>query len=126
MAASWLKSNVQDLRRTHMKASKRILTYPNSTMNHTQNLKPGLDDQISACTDSKWGSQHETKRKGRSGIVINYGKASVYTDSKLQKVLTLGSVKAEYVELLEECNSTAWLRRLTSEFGLKQRTSAIA
>lgn len=122
---SQLARHVEDPGLAQEQGVKRVLKYLRGSMNSSLMIEPGDSDQLVAHVDSSWGGEAGFGRKSRTGIVIKYGNAPVYTTSVLQKCTALSSTEAEFIALSEGSRIITWLRRVLEEFKVKQDPTVI-
>ena len=66
----------------------------------------------------------DTKRS-TIGYVFNVDGTAVSWISKLQKVVALSSIEAEYIAATEASKEVIWLQRFMEELGKKQENSRL-
>lgn len=125
VAASMLAQHVESPSRVQQGGAKRVLRYLKATKDAALIISPGDGNQLSAYVDSSWGGEPGFGRKSRSGIIIKYGNAAVYTASVLQKCTALSSTEAEFIALSESSKTIVWLRKVLTEFGITQKATIV-
>jgi len=125
VVVSMLCSHVEEPSKLQEAGAKRILRYLNSTADAALHFQPGLSDQLSSHIESSWGGERGFGRRSRTGIVIKYGNATIYTTSILQKCTALSSTEAEFIALNEGSRTITWIRRVLEEFGINQKPTIV-
>ena len=98
------------------KAAARVLSYLSLTC-HRGITYSGVTLSFHALTDSDWGSDQDTRRSTSAHIVIMAG-APVCWMSKLQPIVTVSSMEAEYLALFYCVQEVTWIRMLLEGFQL--------
>lgn len=125
VVARFLGSHVQKPKRNHLIIAKRTLRYLCGTTNAVLKLQPGVVNQLHAHGDANWGGAESTKRRGRSGIIIWYGSAPIYTATCSKKSVSPSLTEAEYMAFSETCRVLKWLRQVLIELGIIQQSTVI-
>jgi hypothetical protein len=96
----------------HWEAAKRVLRYLKGTQNYV--LTYGTDNTGLVCySDSDWASQPH--RHSITGWVFMYNGAAILWSSRKQSIITLLTVKAEFIASLSARRETVWLCCLLAE-----------
>ena len=74
---------------------------------------------LHAYTDSDWGSDKDTRRSTSGGIVIMAGGLVVWL-SKLQPIVAVSSMEAEYIACFFILQEVAWIRQLLKDLQLER------
>jgi len=95
----------------HWAAIKRVLLYVKGSMD-----KGLVFDKNSSCVlqgfrDAGRAGDHETRRS-TTGFTFIFGGAAVSWGSKLQKMVALSTMEAEYMALCEASTEAVWLNKL--------------
>ena len=111
-------------RRVHEEAVKRIVRYLIGTKDKGISFVPGsklsLDAYVDADFAGLWGSEDPLAPesvKSRTGYVILFGGCPVYWKSKLQTLVAVSTMEAEYVALSNCMRELIPLKRLVKEIG---------
>ena len=70
--------------------------------------------------DSDYATDRD-KRRSISGVVFTLGGNTISWRSRLQKVVTLSTTKAEYLAMNDAGKEALWLKGLLMDFGYEQR-----
>jgi hypothetical protein len=100
------------------KAACRVLNY----LSHHPRVSivyAGSTLDLHAYTDSDWGSDRDTRRSTSGGIVIMAG-GLVHWLSKLQPIVTVSSMEAEYIACFFIVQEVAWIRQLLKDLRLER------
>jgi len=100
------------------KAACRVLNY----LSHHPAIAicySGRTLNLHAFTDSDWGSDKDTRRSTSGGIVLMAG-GPVCWLSKLQPIVTVSSMEAEYVACFFCLQEVAWIRQLLKDIGMER------
>jgi hypothetical protein len=104
------------------KAACRVLYY----LSHHPAISicyPGTALNLHVYTDSDWASDRDTRRSTSGGIVIMAG-GPINWLSKLQPVVTVSSMEAEYIACLFAIHDIVWIRQLLKDLGLERTLSS--
>jgi len=114
-------------RKSHAMAMKRICRYLAGTMERGLEYMPDpkmvLDCYVDADFAGLWShedSQDPVSVKSRTGYVLMLGKCPLIWVSKLQSLIALSTVEAEYIALSQAMREVLPMRELLSEIGEKQ------
>ena len=101
----------------HWKALHWILKYLRGTTSHVLCFR-GSDTILHGYVDADMVGDKDNKRN-TIGYVFTIGGTIVSWVSKLQKVVSLSTMEAEYVAAIEASKETIWLQRFMEELGKK-------
>jgi hypothetical protein len=113
----------------HYLAARRILGYlckhKSNGLTMTNNATPTHMELVVYC-DANYGDDREdaienAKWKSQGGHLVFVGGSLVGAVSRRQKLCTLSSMEAEYVEASEAAKSIRWYRRFLEELGYPQK-----
>jgi hypothetical protein len=102
----------------HWEAVKWILRYLRGTTTHALCFG-GSDMFLQGCVDSYMASDKDSRRR-TTGYVFTIGGTTVSWISKMQKVVSLSIIEAEYVAAIKASKEMVWLQRFMEELGKKQ------
>jgi hypothetical protein len=105
----------------HWAIVKGIFRYLNGT--RTFSIQYGTCDTLVGYADADWGMDLETRRS-TTGFVFMMG-GPISWQSRLQKVVALSSMEAEYYSLVAEIQDGIWITSLLNEVGFKVKTPVI-
>ena len=104
-------------RKSHLKATKRILRY----LKHTQNVglwyPKGVRFELIRYSDSDY-ARCKVERKSTSSTCQLLGRSLVSWSSKKQNSVALSTAEAEYI-LAGSCAQLLWMKATLSDFGIK-------
>ena len=89
--------------------SEYRLTYDGSSM-----------EGLSACTDSDWASDKDSRRS-QSGYFVKLAGGLISWTSRVQKTIALSSTEAEYMALSDCSRQVVWMHTLLGELGYHLR-----
>ena len=98
------------------KAACRVLNYLSSNRSKCLRYR-GSKIHLHAFTDSDWASDKDTRRSTSGNIVLMAG-APVNWLSKLQAIVTVSSMEAEYIACFLVVQDVIWIRQLLSDLGI--------
>jgi hypothetical protein len=107
----------------HWEAVKWILRYLRGTTTHALCFG-GSDTFLQGYVDSDMAGDKDSRRS-TTGYVFTIGGTAVSWISKLQKVVALSTIEAEYVAATEASKEMIWLQRFMEELGKKQEKSKL-
>ena len=84
----------------------------------------GSDIVIQGYVDAYMAGDKDNRRS-TTGYVFTVGGTIVSWISKLQQVVTLSTIEAEYVAAIEASKGVIWLQRFMEELGKKQENSRL-
>ncbi|KRX12999.1 Retrovirus-related Pol polyprotein from transposon TNT 1-94 [Trichinella nelsoni] len=77
--------------------------------------------QLIAFCDSDWAGGADSRRS-TVGYIMTFCNGPIAWSSKVQKMIALSSVEAEYMSLTEGVKEVKWIRQLLMDFGRDQVT----
>ncbi|CAM8919902.1 unnamed protein product [Rhodiola kirilowii] len=86
---------MQNLRKPHLDAVRRILRYVKGTTNYGLLYKKGVEGKVIGYNDADYAGDHDTRRS-TTGYVFQMGSAAISWCSKRQPTVSLLTTKAEY------------------------------
>jgi len=100
------------------KAACRVLNY---LSRHPANAikYSGCKLRVHVYTDSDWASDRDTRRS-TSGYVVMMAGGPVNWISKLQPIVTVSSMEAEYIACFFAVQDIVWMRQLLKDLGLER------
>lgn len=100
------------------KAACRVLNY---LSHHPANAIKycGCKLRLHVYTDSDWGSDRDTRRS-TSGFIVMMASGPVNWISKLQPIVTVSSMEAEYIACFFAVQDIVWIRQLLKDLGLER------
>ena len=107
----------------HWKAVRWILGYLRGTTSHALCFG-GSDTVLQGYVDVDMAGDKESRRS-TTGYVFTIGGTAVSWISKLQQVVSLSTMEAEYVASTEDSKEMIWLQRFMEELGKKQENSLL-
>lgn len=110
---------MEDPKRSHWEAAKRILRYVKGSLNHGIKFSFVQDPRLLGFSDSDYGG-NLVDSKSTTGYVFSLGSGAVSWQSKKQKVVALSSTEAEYMALSSAGCHALWLRGILEEIGFPQ------
>jgi hypothetical protein len=99
--------------KSHWSMVKGIMRYLRGTSSH--GIQFGTSSDLIGYADADWGMDVETRRS-MTGFVFMIG-GPISWNSKLQKVVALSTVEAEYYSLVDEVQEGTWIISLIDEIG---------
>ena len=111
---------VQNPRKPHLHAARRILRYVKFTIQYGLYYTIFGSIQLHGYTDADWvGSIQD--RRSTSGYAFSIGSAVVSWASKKQPTVALSSTEAEYQGATLAARDAVWLKALLEEIGIKSQ-----
>jgi hypothetical protein len=107
----------------HWEVVKWILRYLRGTSNHALCFG-GSETVLQGYVDSDMAGDKDSRRS-TTGYVFTIGGTTVSWISKIQKVVALSTIEAEYVAATEASKEMIWLQRFMEELGKKQENSRL-
>jgi hypothetical protein len=108
----------------HWEAVKYILRYLRGTANHALCFG-GSETVLQGYVDSDMAVDKDSRRSTTRYVFITIGGTTISWISKLQKVVSLSTIEAEYVAAIEACKEIIRLHRFMEELGKKQENSRL-
>ena len=96
--------------------------HPISNLDHQNVTTPIPVPQLTAYTDSDWGSDR-THRRSVTGTILMYSGATILYKTRYQPAVALSSTEAEFVAASDTGKSILYIRSLLHELGYLQSTS---
>ena len=110
LAVSLLTQHVHQPTTRALTAAKRVLRFLKATQDECLTFK-GAELQLIGQCDASWGNHHPTRRSYHVfSFSLNGGAISWST--KLQPIVALSTVEAEYIALCATAQEATWLRKL--------------
>lgn len=106
-------------RKSHFAAAKRILRYLQGTKNHGIKYEKENGAKLVGYTDSDWAGCLDD-RKSTSGYIFCLGSNVISWSSNKQDTVALSSTEAEYIAANECACEAVWLRRILKDLQLEQ------
>ena len=103
------------------KAACRVLNY----LSHHPAIPirySGRSLDLHAFTDSDWASDKDTRRS-TSGVIVMMARGPVNWLSKLQPIVAVSSMEAEYIACFFAIQDVVWIRQLLKDLGLERTQS---
>ncbi len=100
------------------KAACRVLNY----LSHHPAISirySGRSLDLHAYTDSDWASDKDTRRS-TSGVIVIMARGPVNWLSKLQPIVAVSSMEAEYIACFFALQDVVWIRQLLKDLGLER------
>lgn len=110
---------MEEPKRSHWEAAKRILRYVKGTINHGITFSHVQTPRLIGFSDSDFGGS-VVDSKSTTGYVFSLGSGAVSWQSKKQKVVALSSTEGEYMALSSTGCHALWLRGVLEEIGIPQ------
>ncbi|KAI3725113.1 hypothetical protein L1987_64888 [Smallanthus sonchifolius] len=101
-------------KRNHWEAGKRILRYVKGTLDHGITYTKTKEIALTGYSDSDYAVNLDDS-KSTSGYVFHLGSGAISWQSKKQKVVALSSTEAEYIALSMPGCQAIWLRGIIEE-----------
>ena len=109
---------------THWKELKRILHYLNETKHHGLVYKGYHSPEITGLVDSSY-ARCPTTRKSRYGALLLHSGGAIDWRSKMQTVVAMSSMEAEYIGLCEAVKMATWMKSCMDELGLSRQSKIV-
>ena len=105
--------------KAHWEAVKWILRYLQGTIEKCLCFGEG-ELKVQGYIDADFGGEVD-HRRSTTGYIFNVGNTTVSWMSRLQKIVTLSTIEAKYVAMIEASKEMIWLQGLLTELGFKQK-----
>ncbi|KAM2686201.1 hypothetical protein EV2_009117 [Malus domestica] len=105
---------MQNPKKPHLEAVRRILRYVKSTIDYGLLYKKGEDYKLIGYCDADFTGDHDTRRS-TTGHVFRIGSGVVSWCSKRQPTVSLSTTKAEYKAVAIAAQENAWLVQLMGD-----------
>jgi hypothetical protein len=114
---------MKNIGKEHWEALKWILMYLRGTAIHALCFE-GSDTFLQGYVDSDMVGDKDSRRS-TIGYVFTIGGTKVSWISKLQKVVALSTIEADYVATIEAIKEMIWLQKFMEKLGKKQENSRL-
>ncbi|XP_068663100.1 secreted RxLR effector protein 161-like [Aristolochia californica] len=104
---------MQDPKKSHLEAVRRILRYVKSTIDYGLLYKKGEDCKLVSYCDANYAGDHDT-RNSTTRYVFKLGYGTISGCSKRQSTLSLSTTEAEYQAATLAAQESTWLIQLTN------------
>ncbi|KAM1256948.1 hypothetical protein EV1_030743 [Malus domestica] len=105
---------MQNPKKPHLEAVRRILRYVKSTIDYGLLYKKGEDCKLVGYCDADYAGDHDTRRS-TTGYVFKLGSGTISWCSKRQPTVSLSTTEAEYRAAAMAAQENAWLVQLMSD-----------
>ena len=105
---------MQNPKKPHLEAIRRILRYVKSTIDYGLLYKKGEDCKLVGYCDADYAGDHDTRRS-TTGYVFKLGSGTISWCSKRQPTVSLSTTEAEYRAATMAAQENAWLVQLMSD-----------
>ncbi|CAM8881465.1 unnamed protein product [Rhodiola kirilowii] len=102
---------MQNPRKPHLEAVRRILSYVKGTTNYGLLYKKGVEGKVIRYSDADYAGDHDTRRS-TTGYMFHMGSAAISWCSKRQPTVSLSTTEAEYRAAALAAQESTWLMRL--------------
>jgi hypothetical protein len=116
-----VSSYMKNLGKEHWEEVKWVLMYLRGTYTHALCFG-GSDTILQGYVDSNMEGDKDSRRS-TTGYVFTVGGTTLSWILKLQKVVSLSTIEAEYVVVIEASKEMIWLQRFMEELGKKQENN---
>ncbi|KAK2980732.1 hypothetical protein RJ640_011712 [Escallonia rubra] len=126
---------MQNPKKLHLEAVRRILRYVKGTLDYGIIYKKGGDCKLVGFCDADYAGDHDTRcsttglvgfsdsdwagclddRRSTSGSIFNLGSGTITWTSKRQATVALSSSEAEYIAATSSACQAVWLRKLLAD-----------
>jgi len=105
---------MQNPKKPHLEAARRILRYVKGTFDYGLLYKKGEDCKMVGYCDADYAGDHDTRRS-TTGYVFRLGSGSISWCSKRQPTVSLSTTEAEYRAAAMAAQESTWLIRLMND-----------
>ena len=105
---------MQNPKKSHLEAVRRILRYVKSTANYGILYKKGEDCKLVGYCDADYAGDHDTRRS-TTGYVFKLGSGAISWCSKRQPTVSLSTTEAEYRASAMAAQESTWLIQLMND-----------
>ena len=105
---------MQNPKKSHLEAVRRILRYVKSTLGYGIMFKKGGDCRLVGYCDADYAGDHDTRRS-TSGYVCLLGSGVISWCSKIQPTVSLSTTEAEYRATTMTAQEITWIMQLLKE-----------
>ncbi|KAM1206869.1 hypothetical protein EV1_007562 [Malus domestica] len=102
---------MQNPKKPHLEAVRRILRYVKSTIDYGLLYKKGEDCKLVGYCDADYAGDHDTRRS-TTGYVFKLGSRTISWCSKRQPTVSLSTTEAEYRAAAIAAQESTWLIQL--------------
>ncbi|KAL5577449.1 hypothetical protein UlMin_019148 [Ulmus minor] len=102
---------MQNPKKPHLEAVRRILRYVKSTIDYGLLYKKGEDCKLVGYCDADYAGDHDTRRS-TTGYVFKLGSGTISWCSKRQPTVSLSTTEAEYRAAAMAAQESTWLIQL--------------
>nr|XP_028945254.1 uncharacterized protein LOC114819785 [Malus domestica] len=102
---------MQNPKKPHLEAVRRILRYVKSTIDYGLLYKKGEDCKLVGYCDADYAGDHDTRRS-TTGYVFKLGSGTISWCSKRQPTVSLSTTEAEYRVAAIAAQESTWLIQL--------------
>ncbi|KAM2723556.1 hypothetical protein EV1_026500 [Malus domestica] len=113
-AVGVMSQYMQNPKKPHLEAVRRILRYVKSTIDYGLLYKKGEDCKLVGYCDANYAGDHDTRRS-TTGYVFKLGSGTISWCSKRQPTVSLSTTEAEYRAAAMAAQENAWLVQLMSD-----------
>ncbi|KAJ0801006.1 putative RNA-directed DNA polymerase [Helianthus annuus] len=113
-AVNKISQFMEQPKRSHWEAGKRILRYVKGTLNHGLVYSKGSKGTLIGFSDSDYAGSIDDS-KSTSGYLFHLGSGAIAWQSRKQKVIALSSTEAEYIALSMAGCQALWLKGILKE-----------
>uniref|UniRef100_A0A2N9HY47 Integrase catalytic domain-containing protein n=1 Tax=Fagus sylvatica TaxID=28930 RepID=A0A2N9HY47_FAGSY len=110
-AVSVMSRYMQNPKKPHLEAVRRILRYVKSTIDYGLLYKKGEDCKLVGYCDADYAGDHDTRRS-TTGYVFKLGSGTISWCSKRQPTVSLSTTEAEYRAAAMAAQESTWLMQL--------------
>lgn len=104
---------------------KRVLRYLEGSKHICMQLGIGDLGQLNVYVDSSWCIELRSKRRSRTGILMQYGSTPIYVCSVLQRSIVMSSTEAECLAPSAASKVIASLRQVLTKLNILQALTTI-
>jgi hypothetical protein len=115
---------MHDPREPHLSALKRILRYPEGTLDLGLHLHRTSPADLTVYTDADWAGCLDT-RESTSGYAVFVGDNLISWSSKRQPTVSRSSAEAEYRAVANGVAEASWLRQFLLELRCPLRRATV-
>ncbi|KAL5549787.1 hypothetical protein UlMin_005018 [Ulmus minor] len=105
---------MQNPKKPHLEAVRRILRYVKSTIDYGLLYKKGEDCKLVGYCDADYAGDHDTRRS-TTGYVFKLGSGTISWCSKRQPTVSLSTTEAEYRAAAMAAQESTWLIQLMND-----------
>ena len=113
-AVTKLVQHAANLTKDHLDKALYICRYLVGTQHYRLSYDGASGQGLSACTDSDWASDNNT-RHSQSGYFVKLARGLILWTSRAQKTIVLSSTEAEYMALSDCSRQIVWMHTLLGE-----------